>query len=388
MFVYILRVHSIVVSFFRHIWLGCIDVCSVALLYVVTMGTNCDFEEQRIVMKFLVKAGKTNTEIFKMMKPVYKDDMVKRSAFLKWLARFREGRTSTKDDDRSGRPSTSRTDLSVQKVEEAINANRRLTVRDVAEVTGINRETVRLILTEDLGMTKLCAKVVPKNLTAEQKENRLRICQDWLENSDIFTNVITGDESWIYEYDPETKKQSMEWKKTGEPRTKKARMSKSKIKAMMMVFFDSRGIVLLEWVPQGQTVNSVYYLGVMKRLRERVRRKRPDLWQNQSWVLHHDNAPSHTALIVRQFLAKTSTTVLEHPPYSPDLAPCDFFLFPKIKEKLKGHHFQTLEYIKEATTEALAEVTKDQFRESIEGWKVRMEKCIRAQGEYFEGCNV
>jgi len=352
------------------------------------MESDRDFEEQRVVMKFLVKAGKTNAEIHEMMNTVYGECLVKRSSFFKWVGRFRSGRDTTEDDERAGRPTTARSAVSVKKIEELINSDRRLTIRDVAEVTGINRETVRLILTQDLGMSKLCAKIVPKNLSDDQKQNRLRVCQDWLANAGIFSNVITGDETWIYEYDPETKKQSMEWKKKGEPRSKKARMSKSKIKAMLILFFDSRGIVLQEWVPQGQTVNSAYYLEVMKRLRDRVRKKRPDLWQNQSWVLHHDNAPSHTAIIVKQFLARTSTTVIEHPPYSPDLAPCDFYLFPKIKEKLKGHHFQTLETIKESTAQALSEVTSEQFDECFEGWKRRMEKCITAQGEYFEGCNV
>ena len=93
---------------------------------------------------------------------------------------------------------------------------------------------------------------------------------------------------------------------------------------------DIRGIVHYEFVLTGQTVNHVYYLEVLKRLREKVRRKRPEIFDN-SWILHHDNALAHTALSVREFLATKQITVLEHPAYSPDLAPNDFFLFPKIK---------------------------------------------------------
>jgi len=74
----------------------------------------------------------------------------------------------------------------------------------------------------------------------------------------------------------------------------------------------------------------------MRRLREAIRKKRPELWNNQSWVLHHDNAPAHMSLLVRDFLAKTSTATMPQPPYSPDLAPCDFFLFPKLKNSMKG----------------------------------------------------
>jgi transposase len=98
-------------------------------------------------------------------------------------------------------------------------------------------------------------------------------------------------------------------------------------------------------VPEDHTVNQVYYKEVLTTLREWVRRKRHELWKNGSWILHHDNAPAHNALslkTVKTFLAKHKIPVLEHPPYSPDLAPCDFFLFPKIKSALKGTRFESV----------------------------------------------
>jgi hypothetical protein len=101
------------------------------------------------------------------------------------------------------------------------------------------------------------------------------------------------------------------------------------------LFFDTEGIVHKEFVPPGQTVNGNFYCDVLRRLREIVLCKRPVKWRNNSWALHHDNAPSHTSLLVLQFFTSTKKTVIPHPPYSPDLAPCDFFLFPKIKLKLK-----------------------------------------------------
>jgi transposase len=84
-------------------------------------------------------------------------------------------------------------------------------------------------------------------------------------------------------------------------------------------------------------------LEVLKRLLEKVRRKRPELFANNSWILHHDNASAHTALSAREFVATKQVTMLEHPAYSPDLAPSDFFLFLKIKEILKGRHFDDID---------------------------------------------
>jgi histone-lysine N-methyltransferase SETMAR len=80
-----------------------------------------------------------------------------------------------------------------------------------------------------------------------------------------------------------------------------------------------------------------------------VRRHRPQLWREQTWLLQHDNAPPHAAVLTHQFLAKNKIAVIPHPPYSPDLAPCDFFLFPKMKLKLKGRRFDTIEEIQAET---------------------------------------
>ncbi|UYV66949.1 hypothetical protein LAZ67_4003429 [Cordylochernes scorpioides] len=84
---------------------------------------------------------------------------------------------------------------------------------------------------------------------------------------------------------------------------------------------DEAGVVHHEFLPQGRTVNKEYYLQVMRNLREAIRQKCPDLWKNKNWLLHHDNAPAHTSLLVRDFLAKNNTLMMPQPPYSPDLAP-------------------------------------------------------------------
>jgi len=186
---------------------------------------------------------------------------------------------------------------------------------------------------------------VLKNLSVEQKANRLEICQGLVGRleiePDFLYKVITGDESWVFDYDLETKRQSSEWHTKSSPRPKKARMSRSRVKTMIFVFFDTRGIVHKEFVPPGQTVNHAFYKDVLERLLKRVQRVRTDIADR--WVLHHDNAPAHTALSIREFLAKENIPVLPHPPYSPDLAPCVFYLFPELKSELKGRHFRAME---------------------------------------------
>ncbi|UYV64650.1 hypothetical protein LAZ67_3001497 [Cordylochernes scorpioides] len=215
------------------------------------------------------------------------------------------------------------------------------------------------IVTEDLQMRKVCAKLVPKVLTQDQKELRVLRCLELLDlfqnQPDFLNPVVTGDESWMFEYDPETKKQSCAWHTKSSPRPKKWR-----IKTMIIVFFDIRGIVHCEFVPQGQTVNSAFYLEVLRRLKRRVAHVRTDI--EDTVKLHHGNATSHTAFIITTFLARSNTSVIPHPPYSPDLAPCDLFLFPRLKREVKGKHWETVENIQHHVTTFLRSIPVEEFQ--------------------------
>jgi hypothetical protein len=108
-------------------------------------------------------------------------------------------------------------------------------------------------------------------------------------------------------------------------------------------FFYWKGIIHHEFVPRCETVNKELYLKAMKRLREAVRRKMPEAWTNKTWMLHHYNAPAHASLLICEFLAKNEKSVVPQLPYSPDLVPADFFLFPQLKSTLKVRRFQTVE---------------------------------------------
>jgi len=101
-------------------------------------------------------------------------------------------------------------------------------------------------------------------------------------------------------------------------------------------------------------------------------------------MLHHDSAPARASLLIREFLTKHETTVVPQPPYSPDLAPADFFLFPQLKSLLKGRRFQTIEEIEENWTRDLRAIPQNKFQDAFQNWKKR-EWCIKSGGEYFEG---
>ena len=271
-----------------------------------------------------------------------------------------------------------------------VRPDRRFTVRVIGSELNLNHQAVHGILTEEMGMQKICTKLVPKILTNEQKENRTNACLDLLErlenDENFFKHVITGDESWILEYDPATKWQSSEWHTSNSLHPKKARMSKSKIRSLLICFFDSQGIVCKEFMPQGQTVNKQYYHEVLARLRKRVYRVRPGI--ADTWVLHHNNTPCHTAISVNEYLTKNGNPVVPQPPYSPYLSPCDFFLFPKLKFNLNGRHFGTVDNIQKVMTEQLRAIPHEDFQHCYREWEQRLRRCVAFQGNYFEGDNV
>lgn len=194
------------------------------------------------------------------------------------------------------------------------------------------------------------------------------LCQTWQER--------------VFEYDPESKRQSSEWHTASSPKPKKARMSKSRVKSMLITFFDAKGVIFREFVPAGQTVNGQYYADVIRRLKDRVHRVRPE--KKDDWVLHHDNAPVHTCFAVTQILARNKVATLPQPPYSPDLAPSDFFLFPRMKKDLKGKRFGTIAAVQAASTKVLNNIQVEEFQEAFRQWKTRWQRCVDSEGNYFE----
>ena len=137
----------------------------------------------------------------------------------------------------------------------------------------------------------------------------------------------------------------------------KARQSISTHKLLMIPFFDSTGMI---WAPTGQTVNKEYYVVVLRGFRKRFRRKRRGLFKSALWHFHQDNAPVYNSILVTDYLTKMGIKTLPHTPYSPDLASCDFWLFPK----LRGCRYETIE-MKEAVTKVIDTLTQEAFQKLL-----------------------
>ena len=153
----------------------------------------------------------------------------------------------------------------------------------------------------------------------------------------MLNNIITIDETWVRAYGPELKCQSAEWRHKGSPRRQKFRQNPSPVKLMVILAYDVQGAIMCHFVPNGKTVNAQYYAAYLQNhLRRAVRRKRPQL---QNVIILHDNSTTHKAICVRNLLRCWRWEVLEHPPYSQDLLPCDYDLIPKLKLCCVGTDF-------------------------------------------------
>ncbi len=136
-------------------------------------------------------------------------------------------------------------------------------------------------------------------------------------------------------------------------------------------------------VSEGQTVNQTFYLKVLATLQGRFCKKLQALWKNQLWILHQDFATVYNVLSMKRYLAARSTPVLKDTPYSPDLAPCDFFIFPKIKPDLKGIQFEWMEEMKRKSTEFLNALTKEDFQHCFDQGKKPNGLCAVREREYI-----
>ncbi|GFY00026.1 protein GVQW3 [Trichonephila clavipes] len=305
--------------------------------------------EQRYAIKFCVRLGKLGASTLEMIQQAYGRESLSQAEVFRWHKMFKESRENVEDEPLAGRPSTSRT-AENERERHLLNTDRRLRVHTIAEQLGIDKMVVHKIIREDLGMRKISAKLVPKVLTDVQKQNREAVSKDLLERIEedphFFGNVITGDENWFFQYDSETKQFPL---------------------GICAQRTDSQWCILR---------------GSAKRLKRRFNRVRPEI--SAYWKFHHDNAPSRTCFVVTENFRKNGIATIPQPPYIPDFAPTGFFLFPKVKTALKERHHGTLDDVKTACTHALKDVSVGDFQGVYETWKRHLQKCVHAQGAYFE----
>lgn len=309
------------------------------------------------------------------------ENAVAKATITYWMREFRRGRRSFEDEPRSGRPTTSTTDENVDIVRQLLQANRRITYDELERETKISRGSLQTILNDKLGVQKKMCCFVPHKLTAEQKKMRVDICR---ENLKMWKNygmrrinrIITGDETYVHFYDALTRFESKIWVFEDEDPPQVVKRSRTVGKVLYAVFFSSTGLVQAVKLEGQKSVTALWYTTqCLPKVLENV--SKTDLF------LHHDNASSHTANLTSQYLATNNIKTIPHPPYSPDLAMCDFWLFAGLKRNLRGRSFGSEEELDAAVLEYFNSIPENGWRGAFDMWKSRMERCIEHNGDYF-----
>ncbi len=149
-------------------------------------------------------------------------------------------------------------------------------------------------------------------------------------------------------------------------------------------FFDSKGMIYHEFT--NRTVGANLFVNILRHFIAAYQRRRPSGHVRGRLFLHFANAPVHTAKVTKNFLRQEKVQLIPHPPYSPDLAPSDFWFFPRVKHDLRGRRFQNLDLLKEAVNDQIADISSLEHKQCImKSWIKRITTCLSVRGHYFEG---
>ena len=347
-------------------------------------------EEIYAYIKIESRRGKKATEIFNALQEVEPTCAVGCSTICRWVKDFNNGRQESYKKPSSSRPVTVTDADNTEIVAHLLNSDRRFTCEEIAYETGISKSSVHVILTKNLSMRKIAARWVPHALSQTEREKRVEICTELLnryseEGETMLNRVVAIDETWIRSFEPELKRQSSEWHTPNSPRPVKFRRSMNCPKMLMIFAYDINGVLTTHRVQHGCTVNKEYYEWYLtKILRPAIRRKRPELLQVTPLILH-DNATPHKAGVVRDVFERYQWEVLKHPPYSPDLSPPDFDLFPKVKEPLRGVRYDDLDELYVAVNAVVKDINKGCLATGVRDLPKRWKSAIASAGDYIEG---
>lgn len=237
-----------------------------------------DNKEFRVLIKHCFLMGKNTVEAKAWLDEHYADSAPSKATVERWFADFKRGRTDTDDAERSGRPNEVVTPENIKKVHKMVFRNRKLKLREIANMINISEGSVFTILHEHLGMKKLFSKWVPRLLSFDQKQQRVddsQSCLDLLRRNkqDFFRRYVTQDETWIHHFTPESTRQAAQWVAAGESRPKRPKTQQSAGKVMASVFWDATGILFIDYLEKGKTINSDYYMALLDRLKDEIAKK-------------------------------------------------------------------------------------------------------------------
>lgn len=345
-----------------------------------------DFENLRFYVKTRRLLGVSAIEISNELVSAYGSCAPSYSFVLKWFNLFTDGRENIKDETRSGRPRTAVCDENIERVREIIEDNPYSTYAEIEVLTSLHPPTIHTIIHDHLHLRKITSRFVPHELSDQNKRERVRVCRDLLSKLDEgklrLCDIVTGDESWFYHRNIGHKQLNASWIGVDESPRTIVRRGRFEPKTMFSIFFKSTGMVHISYINDGKTINTDTYINnCLEPMLEVVEELRPTSGLERIKLLH-DNARPHVAESVVTYLDEKKIGLIDHPPYSPDLSPPDFWLFSYLKSQQDNH--ESAQSLNKQLTGILKKTPRAEYHKSLIKWKERMRHCIDYNGEYFE----
>ena len=282
-------------------------------LFFYSHSEKTQSEHVRFYVFVEVKHGKTATEIQRQLEESGITDIPSFTTIWRWCTSFKdESKMVLQDSQRSGRPCSATTDDNVQLVKRLITEMPKQSTRSLADDTGLSKTTIHRILTDNLGLRKVCATWVPHLLSEVNKQERIQCAQSIIQRienhsmEDCMKFWTTEDETWLLHYTPPTKENNKAWLSPSAPRPKVLLSSLTNQKVLLLIAFTGDGKFSVEGRIPGETVTSDVYTDFVHKTGEkwRVLRSSPTRLAELWW--QHDNACPHTAAHTREFMKKGS----------------------------------------------------------------------------------
>lgn len=317
-------------------------------------------------------------EAARRIRNAFGEDAVSDEVARFWFRRFKNGNECIEDEQRQGRPEACSND----EIKQYLAENPRATCLEIGKALKCDESTIRKRL-HDMNYIKKLDKWIPHKLTEEHKIMRLTIANSLLArnaNDPFIDCIVTCDEKWVY-YD--NSRRSGQWVEAGKPGGKIPKKNIASKKMLMTVWWTARGIVHIDYLPRGQTINASVYCSQIDKVNEKLAATRAALVNRKGVLLLHDNARPHIASETQQKLKTVKWEALPHPPYSPDMSPCDYYLFLSLSNFLANKTFNTDEELKSDIDLFFKSKNPDFFSRGMNLLVERWQKIVDSDGDYF-----
>jgi len=338
--------------------------------------------EQRFVISYLRRKKLKMIPILEELQAVYGEDSLKEDDVKYWIHELKLGRTMLTDDYHPGRPLLDDVDARILR---RLAREPYSSMRSLSDSLKLPVATVHRHLTKSLNMKNRHFKWVPHLLTEDLKAKRsteagklLKILRR--EQANGWNGIITGDESWIYL----SNQPGGVWLEADSPLPEVVRRTIDSEKHMLCVFWGIAGIAHHCWLPSGSSFDASFFAEeVLQPVADELDTTNKTRHQ-RLMLVHFDNAKPHTAKATTERMKQLRMKRTPQPPYSPDIAPSDFFLFGWLKEQLTHHQIADEDGLFEAVDEILGTLSVETIRSVFHEWIRRLERVIEAEGDYIE----